>query len=156
MRPLFFITACLAFAIDQFSKWLIVFKWDLQSLLYMDVWPGFITFINGLNDGMNFGLFADGSAIQRWVLIAIALAVCVAIVIWAWGDTRRSVQAFTGLVVGGALGNVLDRIIHGAVIDFLNVTCCGINNPYVFNLADVFVFAGAIGLVLFVRDDRRS
>ena len=54
-----------------------------------------------------------------------------------------------GLLIGGALANVLDRVIYGYVLDFLNMSCCGINNPFVFNLADVFIFAGAIGLVLF-------
>ena len=52
-------------------------------------------------------------------------------------------------LIGGALGNVVDRLLYGYVLDFLNMSCCGINNPFVFNLADVFIFAGAIGLVLF-------
>jgi len=54
-----------------------------------------------------------------------------------------------GLLIGGALGNALDRVIHGAVVDFLNMSCCGINNPYAFNVADIFIFAGAIGLAFF-------
>jgi signal peptidase II len=58
-------------------------------------------------------------------------------------------QASAGLLIGGALGNIIDRIYYGAVVDFLNMSCCGINNPYSFNVADVFVFAGAFGLVLF-------
>ena len=51
-----------------------------------------------------------------------------------------------GLLIGGALGNVVDRLIYGAVADFLNVTCCGLNNPYAFNVADISVFLGALGL----------
>jgi signal peptidase II len=51
-------------------------------------------------------------------------------------------------LLGGALGNVVDRLIYGAVADFLNMSCCGIDNPYAFNVADIAVFAGAIGLVL--------
>ena len=54
---------------------------------------------------------------------------------------------FIGLVIGGALGNVFDRLYHGAVVDFLNMSCCGINNPFSFNIADVWVFAGAFGLI---------
>ena len=54
-----------------------------------------------------------------------------------------------GLLIGGALANVVDRLLYGFVLDFLNMSCCGINNPFVFNLADVFIFAGALGLVLF-------
>jgi signal peptidase II len=52
-------------------------------------------------------------------------------------------------VVGGALGNAADRIVHGAVADFLNMSCCGIRNPYAFNVADIAIFAGAVGLALF-------
>lgn len=47
------------------------------------------------------------------------------------------------------LGNVLDRVLYGYVLDFLNMSCCGFNNPYVFNVADIFVFGGAAGLILF-------
>jgi signal peptidase II len=53
------------------------------------------------------------------------------------------------LLVGGALGNVVDRVIYGAVADFLNMSCCGFTNPYAFNVADISIFAGAIGLALF-------
>jgi signal peptidase II len=54
-----------------------------------------------------------------------------------------------GLLIGGALGNVVDRVLYGAVADFLNMSCCGIDNPFAFNVADVAIFVGAIGLVLF-------
>jgi len=61
----------------------------------------------------------------------------------AWG------LGSAGAVVGGAVGNALDRVIQGAVIDFLNVSCCGIDNPYTFNIADIGVVVGAIGLLIF-------
>jgi signal peptidase II len=53
------------------------------------------------------------------------------------------------LLVGGAIGNVIDRIAYGAVADFLNMSCCGFENPYAFNVADIAIFAGAFGLVVF-------
>ena len=56
------------------------------------------------------------------------------------------------MLVGGALANVIDRLIYGYVLDFLNTSCCGIENPFVFNLADVFIFAGAIGLIFFAKE----
>ena len=60
-----------------------------------------------------------------------------------------------GLLVGGALGNIVDRIAYGAVADFLNMSCCGIENPYAFNVADIAIFLGAVGLV-FLADGRKD
>jgi signal peptidase II len=73
---------------------------------------------------------------------------------WVWVWIRREnpgrwAQISAGLLVGGALGNVIDRIVYGAVADFLNMSCCGIENPYAFNVADISIFAGAIGLIFF-------
>jgi len=61
-----------------------------------------------------------------------------------------------GLLVGGALGNVVDRLAYGYVADFLNMTCCGIENPYSFNIADIAIFAGALGLVLFTNPPKAA
>ena len=63
-------------------------------------------------------------------------------------------QVSAGLLIGGALANVADRLIYGYVLDFLNMSCCGINNPFVFNVADIFIFAGAIGLVFFGEEGK--
>jgi signal peptidase II len=52
---------------------------------------------------------------------------------------------------GARLGNIIDRIAYGAVADFLNMSCCGIENPYAFNVADIAIFAGALGLVIFAK-----
>ena len=52
------------------------------------------------------------------------------------------------------MGNVVDRLIYGAVADFLNMSCCGIENPYAFNVADIAIFAGALGLVVFTGKGR--
>jgi signal peptidase II len=91
--------------------------------------------------------------VMRWVLVAVALAISG----WAlWWLTRspqgRPAYIAGGLLVGGALGNVIDRVLHQAVADFLNMSCCGIENPYAFNIADIAIFAGAAGLVLFAAD----
>ena len=89
------------------------------------------------NDGINFGLFSDGAHWARWVLIALALLISVGVLWWVKREMpRRAGLIAAGLVVGGALGNVVDRLIYKAVADFANVTCCGIDNPYAFNIAD--------------------
>jgi signal peptidase II len=140
--------AGVALAIDQASKWLVVEAMGLAHRLRIDVLPGFVTFKMGWNRGVNFGLLASDLSAARWVLTGLALAVSAAVAVWA---VRRADPWFTlgaGLVIGGALGNAIDRLRYGAVADFLNVTCCGIVNPYAFNVADVAIFAGAAVIVL--------
>ena len=136
--------------IDQISKWVVVFGIDLRNQFELDVFPPYLTFRMAWNYGVNFGLFAGDSLIQRWVLIGFALAVSAAIVIWLRRTPLgRLGYISAGLLIGGALSNALDRAIYGAVADFLNMSCCGLDNPFAFNLADTFIFAGAIGLVFF-------
>lgn len=144
------ITAALAFLLDQGSKVWVFSGLNLEQRGQVDVWPPFVVFRPGLNTGINFGLFSEGTDTQRWILIAIALAFCVFVLVWARSSFARRIEFISaGLVIGGALGNVLDRVIHPGVLDFLNMSCCGFTNPYVFNIADVFIFAGAFGLALF-------
>ncbi len=144
------LVAAIAFGIDQFSKWYVVWHLDLTTLQRIEVLPPFLNFRMAWNRGINFGILGESS---RWLLVGVALAISAGILWWVRNRPDRFHTALAGLVVGGALGNVLDRILHGAVVDFLNMSCCGIDNPYAFNLADVFIFAGAIGLILFARDE---
>lgn len=149
MRLTAWITA-LTLAVDQAMKLVVVQLMDLQTRLAIDVLPPVLNFRMAWNRGMNFGLFANDAEVMRWVLIAMALAIA----LWVWMWVRRDapgrlVQISAGLLVGGALGNVMDRLVYGAVADFLNMSCCGLRNPFSFNVADVAVFAGAFGFVLF-------
>lgn len=137
------------FAIDQISKWAMLGPLDLERVQRIEILPPFLVFQMGWNEGVNFGLFADDSHILRWVLIGIALGVSAALLIWSRKFTSVWATLCFGAAIGGALGNALDRIRFGAVVDFLNMSCCGINNPYVFNLADCFVFAGLFGIIIF-------
>lgn len=144
------ITAAVIFVLDQALKLWVVDVLRLDQLFVITVWPPYLNLTMAWNRGVNFGLFASHSEVLRWGLIALALAICV--FVWIWARRERAdarMQLATGLLIGGALGNVVDRIRWGAVADFLNVTCCGLVNPYAFNVADIAIFAGAIGLVLF-------
>ena len=154
MRSLY-LAAAIAFLIDQASKYVVVFGLELWRIRTIDVLPPLLNFRYGENRGINFGLFDGGSDTSRWVLIGMALVICLAVFVWV-RRTPMGVWAYAsaGLLIGGALANVLDRLIFGYVLDFLNMSCCGINNPFVFNLADVFIFAGAIGLVFLSPDSK--
>lgn len=150
------LAALLAFMIDQISKYLVIHVMDLSRIRSIDVLPPILNFRYGENRGINFGLFGDGSEASRWVLVGLALVICLAILIWSRRqDLGLWAQIGAGLLVGGALGNVLDRLLYGYVLDFLNMSCCWINNPFVFNLADVFIFAGAIALVFLAPDPKK-
>jgi len=147
---LFFWSDIFWFALDQGTKYLVVHWMRLDEIGYIPVWPPFVNFHMGWNTGINFGLFSGSPDATRWVLIAIAIGISVWVTWWAkTGLTRPVALLAAGAIVGGALGNVLDRFIYGAVADFLNMSCCGINNPFTFNLADVGIFLGAFGLLFF-------
>lgn len=163
LRNIAVLTGVGVFLLDQLSKWLIVHVLDLINLQIIHVFPPLLTFRMGWNRGINFGLFASDADTARWVLIALSLAISAWVIWWLTRAKFDSVlvKISGGLLVGGALGNVIDRLIYGAVADFINMSCCGINNPFVFNVADIAIFAGAIGLVFFTpnpedRDARRK
>ena len=149
-------TGVITFVLDQVTKLIIVELMNLRELGAIDVLPPFLNFRMAWNRGINFGLFANDAEVMRWVLIAIALIISAWVVWWIRKEesTNKWAQISAGLLVGGALGNVIDRIIYGAVADFLNMSCCGFDNPYAFNVADISIFAGAIGLIVFTGEKK--
>lgn len=147
-RPLW-ITALIILVLDQFTKLIVVHALDLKTRGGMLVLDPFINFRMAWNTGINFGIPLG----NRWFLIALSLAICVWVLWWMYRDQSRwTVRVAAGLVVGGALGNVIDRIFYGAVADFLNMSCCGFSNPYSFNVADISIFIGALALILLTND----
>ncbi|MBF9029571.1 signal peptidase II [Rhodobacterales bacterium HKCCE3408] len=151
------ITAVLAFLIDQASKYAVVHGMNLDQRMLIEVWPPFLVFRMGWNTGINFGLFDHDAEVMRWVLIGVAVAISSWLLLWGRHGLRRPIaQVAAGLVIGGALGNALDRLVYGAVADFLNMSCCGIQNPFAFNVADVAIFLGAAGLIFFAESPRRQ
>lgn len=149
--------AAVTFLLDQLSKWVVVHGLNLRSVGDIDVFPPYLVFKMAWNEGVNFGLFSQYADIMRWIWVILAVAVSAWVISWIkrenfsiWG------QISAGLLVGGALGNAVDRIVYGAVADFLNMSCCGFLNPYAFNIADIAIFAGAFGLILFTADPKKQ
>lgn len=148
-------SAAAIFVLDQVTKFVVVQVLDLYSRQYVEVLPPWITFRMAWNQGINFGLMSNPSDVTRWALILLAVAIS----IWVWRWVRREphstiVKISAGCLIGGAMGNVLDRILYGAVADFLNMSVPGLDNPYSFNVADIAIFAGAIGLVIFAGREK--
>lgn len=134
---------------DQALKWGVVVGLNLQQVGRIDVLPPYFQLTMAWNRGVNFGLFADDSQVLRWVLVGLPVVVSV----WVWRWVRGlgaplAMQIAAGFLIGGALGNGIDRAVWGAVADFLNMTCCGWVNPWAFNVADIAIFIGAFGLIL--------
>lgn len=149
MRALI-VAALATFVADQASKLYVIHGLDLRTVGYVDVIDPLLNFRWAENRGVNFGLLSHDADFMRWVLIALAVVISGWVLHWARRDGfTRWGQISAGLLVGGAAGNVVDRVAYGYVADFLNMSCCGIENPYAFNVADIAIFAGAIGLVLF-------
>jgi signal peptidase II len=149
MRLVFW-TGFWIFLLDQASKYLVVYILNLRQLGEIDVLPPLLNLRMAWNYGINFGLFAQNGDLTRWVLVVVALAISVAVIWWVINDPPGTIgKIAAGFLIGGALGNVIDRLLYGAVADFLNMSCCGIDNPYAFNVADIAIFIGAFGLVLF-------
>jgi len=140
-----------AFILDQASKYLVVHLLNLRERGEIDVLSPLLNFRMAWNRGINFGMFD----VNRWVLIALALAICIWVLIWMSREKHgRLAHISAGLLIGGALGNVMDRLLYGAVADFINMSCCGFENPYSFNIADIAVFAGAFGLIFFAGEKK--
>ena len=146
--------AGLVVILDQISKWVVLHHIRLGETIYVaPFWNWVLTF----NPGAAFSFLAEQPGWQRWLFTVLALAVSA----WIALELRRHpeqklLSLALALVMGGALGNVIDRIVYGAVADFLNMSCCGIENPYAFNVADIAIFAGAIGLILFTGGDEKG
>lgn len=146
MRRLGLFAAPVAMIADQVTK-----AWALSGL-----WPPYsegialLPMLNlrlGFNTGVTFGMFAESAAGAVWLLIAMKLAVVAFLLHWLRRATSRTEAVALGLIIGGALGNILDRVRIGAVVDFIDVHYAGWHWP-TFNLADVAIVCGVSLLVL--------
>jgi len=138
-----------ALAIDQASKLWLLFVFDIAHRGVVKVTP-FFDLVLAWNVGISFGWFQDDSVLAQAILTAVKAVAVIALAIWmAWSHTRLATIAL-GLIIGGAVGNAIDRFAYGAVVDFalFHVEIGGNTyNWYVFNLADVAIVAGVAALL---------
>lgn len=149
-------TALVTFALDQASKLFLLFGYDLPLYEPVRLAP-FLDLIVVWNRGISYGLFQQHTELGRWLLIAVSLVAALGLSLWIRRTTGTLLAAALGLIVGGALGNVIDRFAYGAVFDFIHVHV-GSFSWYVFNVADAAIVAGVIGLLYdsFVLEKRRT
>jgi len=134
-------------ALDQLTKWAIV-KWvPLYDKIPVN---SFVNITHQRNEGAAFSILADASGWQRWFFITLAVGVSSVIAVWMWRIRNEGpviLAAGLALVLGGAIGNVIDRILHGNVIDFIQVLIFGWPFPS-FNVADSAISVGAVFLII--------
>ncbi len=143
------IVAVLAFIADQASKNLLLYGLSFRALgpaARIPVLP-FFDMVMVWNPGVSYGLFPAQSFAGAIIWIVISVVAVVGLSIWLARVERRVLALGLGLVIGGALGNVIDRAIYGAVADFFHFYAFG-HDWYVFNVADAAITVGAIGIVL--------
>jgi signal peptidase II len=143
------IVAALSVAVDQASKLWLLYVYDLGSRGSVPLMPYF-DLVLVENKGISYGLFPQEGLIGQLVLLGVK--VIAVLLLWAWlaQSTSRLVAVSLGLIIGGAVGNAIDRIAHGAVVDFVffHLTTASFQfNWYVFNLADVAIVAGVAGVL---------
>lgn len=139
-----FSAALITLLFDQLSKQ-IVLSWFLSGNHQIKAAP-FLNIILSANKGISFGMLAAGSNHGVWALIAAACCISFLLGLWIWQAESRSSSICFGFVLGGALGNVIDRFIYGAVIDFLDFHAFGYH-WYTFNVADCGIVIG-VGLLI--------
>ena len=144
--------ALIVIVLDQLTKAWILSLPDVASIeqipvgyVFAEVFPPVLRFTFVQNTGVSFGLFGGGEA--RWGLTIFSVLVSGALAWWATRADRRLLITAIGLVIGGALGNVIDRVRFGYVVDFIDVSGTGVF-PWVFNVADSAITIGVVLLII--------
>jgi signal peptidase II len=146
-RAFGFSIALAIFIADQLTKWLVTGPLDLQSVRLIEVIPFFnLTWVE--NYGISLGLFEARSATGQWILIAVTSAIAVGVAYWIGRERARWDQSALGMILGGAIGNILDRARHGYVVDFADLHIGEFRPFLVFNVADAAISIGVAILLL--------
>jgi len=140
------ITALLALAADQLNKYWMIEIYEIGSRGRVAV-TSYLDLVMLWNPGISFGQFPQYGDLGRYFLIGFSVIAVIAMSIWLAYAHSRLIAASIGLIVGGALGNLIDRIVHGAVADFFSFHYAGYY-WYVFNIADVAITLGVLGLLI--------
>ena len=130
-RVLGFGIAAGVFALDQLTKWFVLAPLRLREVQVVELLP-FFRFWYTENYGISLGLLNAQTAIGRWMLVGMTAAIAIAVAVWIVREKQRFDQIALGMVLGGALGNILDRARHGYVVDFADLALWRI--PALFDL----------------------
>jgi signal peptidase II len=145
LSPLGLGIAGLTVLADQANKAWMLYVYDIRAKGSVAL-TSFFDLVLVWNQGISYGLLPQESALGRLGLILFALAASLALTVWLARVESRLAAASIGLIIGGAIGNAIDRIVYGAVADFFSLHAFGYQ-WYVFNVADTAIVAGVVGLL---------
>ena len=153
-RTTAYLTALGIFIVDQIAKWIMIGPLALQARGQVVLLPIFnFTWVE--NRGISLGLAQAQSDGHRWLLVAMTAAIAAGVAWWISREEKRGDQLALAMVLGGALGNIVDRVRFGYVVDFLDLHFGSFRPFYVFNVADAAISIGVVILLLrafLVRD----
>jgi len=152
------IVAAFVFIADQLTKWLVLGPLNLREVQQIYLLPFFnLTYTE--NNGISLGLFNATTETGRWMLVAMTAAIAIGVAVWMAKEKVRAEQMALGMILGGALGNILDRARHGYVVDFADLHFGAFRPFLVFNVSDAAITIGVVILLLrafLVRDEKVS
>ena len=159
-RAVAFVIAFLIFVFDQATKWVVTYPLNLEGQ------PGQMIRITSFfnlrwveNRGVSLGLLSAGSEMGRWLLVAMTAAIATLVAVWMWREKSRDDSTALALILGGALGNIVDRARFGYVVDFADLHFGDWRPFLVFNVADAAITIGVLLLLvraLLMRDGKAS
>ena len=142
-----YLVALLVFALDQLTKWIVTGPLHIQDMEHFYILP-FFQFTYTRNIGISLGLLNATTEVGRWMLVALTTAIALGVAYWISREENRTDQVALGMVLGGALGNILDRTLHGYVVDFADLHF-GAWRPFlIFNVGDAAISIGVVILLL--------
>jgi signal peptidase II len=151
-----FLIAFLVFAFDQATKWVVTYPLQLKFREVIELLPFFdLRWVE--NSGVSLGLLSADGETGRWLLVAMTSAIAIFVALWLWREKRRDDSFALALVLGGALGNILDRTRFGYVVDFADLHFGEVRPFLVFNVGDAAITVGVLLLLvraLLMRDGR--
>lgn len=153
-RVIGFVIAAAIFAADQAMKYLVVVKLGMRDGDTLPLLP-FFAFTRTPNNGVSLGLFPAGSDAQRWALVAVTALIALGVTVWMLRERKLGDIVPLALVLGGAVGNILDRVRLGYVIDYADLHFGTVRPFLINNLADDAVVIGVLIILarsLFMRE----
>jgi len=149
------VTACICVVLDQAVKHLLLFRFDILERGPFHI-TSFLDFCSVWNSGISYGWFSHFGVVGRYLISMLTLAAILVLSVCLWLISNITFSLAAGLIIGGSLGNLIDRITYGSVFDYIHFFLPNKSfSWYVFNLADLFICTGA-GLMIIYTSRKRN